>query len=385
MTAANQMSEEELWAQIGEAQRQVLEANHFDVDEFRALRRAYLSGELSASNNRLEGEVEVPAQEDVRKLPARDTPAGRKFIALGEAAIARGEVGIVVLNGGMATRFGGVVKGCVEVFDALSFLALKARDIGRHGRAARMLLMNSFATGDKTLEHLRAHEHFGLSEDQLIHFNQSVSVRLAPEGDLFRKDNANGEASLYAPGHGDLQTALRRGALAEFRRTGGKYLMMSNVDNILATLDPLVVGMHVDASSRGVQMSVEAVQKKPGQVGGFIARVGGMPQIVEHFRLPDASLKDALQLLNTNTFLFDADALEAQADLTWFVVEKQVGDRAAIQFERLAGELSAVLKTAILQVPSTGDASRFEPVKRREDLAKNRARLKSLMASRGII
>ncbi|AWV90166.1 UTP--glucose-1-phosphate uridylyltransferase [Bradymonas sediminis] len=384
MTAAKQISEEELWAQVSEAQRGVLEANHFDVEEFMALRQAYLSGELSASKNRLGGEVEVPADEDVRELPGRDSAEGRAFIALGEAAISRGEVGIVVLNGGMATRFGGVVKGCVEVFDGLSFLALKARDIGRYGSAARMLLMNSFATAEKTAQHLRAHDNFGLNTDQIIHFNQSVSLRMAPEGELFRRDEAQ-NVSLYAPGHGDLQTAIRREALAEFRRSGGKYLMMSNVDNILATLDPLVVGMHVDASSRGVQMSVEAVQKKPGQVGGFVARVDGMPQIVEHFRLPDASLKDALQLLNTNTFLFDADALEEQAELTWFVVEKTVDGRSAIQFERLAGELSAVLKTAILKVPSTGDDSRFEPVKRREDLAQNRDRLKSLMAGRGII
>src|SRR5690554_64918 len=162
--------------------------------------------------------------------------------------------------------------------------------------------------------------------------------------------------------------------------------MMSNVDKMLAALDPLVVGMHVEASSsRGVQMSVEAVHKKPGQVGGFIARVDGMPQIVEHFRLPVASLKEELELLNTNTFIFNAQALEEEADLTWFVVEKTVNGRPAIQFERLAGELSAVLKTAILQVPSTGDTSRFEPVKRREDLANNRARLRSVMARRGIV
>jgi len=386
MTAATKMSEDELWAQVGEAQRGLLEANHFDVAQFLGLRRAYLSGELSAARNRLDGVVEVPSAQDMRVLPARDSAAGRAFVALGEAAISRGEVGSLVLNGGMATRFGGVVKGCVEVFDKLSFLALKARDVARYGRAGRMLLMNSFATADKSAGHLRAHAYFGLRPEQLISFNQSISLRLAPQGELFREDDARQHVSLYAPGHGDLQTALWRGALAEFRRSGGKYLMMSNVDNMLATLDPLVVGMHVDASSsRGVQMSVEAVHKKPGQVGGFIARVNGMPQIVEHFRLPDPSLKEELKWLNTNTFLFDAKALEKKADLTWFVVEKAVNARPAFQFERLAGELSAVLRTEILQVPSTGNASRFEPVKRREDLEKNRARLKTLMARRGII
>lgn len=385
ITAATKMSEDELWAHIGDAQRGLLEANHFDAAQFLGLRRAYLSGELSATSNRLRGRVQAPTAQDMRELPARDSAAGRAFRALGQAAISRGEVGSLVLNGGMATRFGGVVKGCVEVFDGLSFLGLKARDVARYGRAGRMLLMNSFATADKSARHLRAHDYFGLHPEQLIAFNQSVSLRLAPRGGLFCEDHDHARVSLYAPGHGDLQTALGRGALAEFRRSGGKYLMMSNVDNILATLDPLVVGMHVDASARGVQMSVEAVRKKPGQVGGFIARVNGSPQIVEHFRLPDPSLKQQLDWLNTNTFIFDAEALEHKADLTWFVVEKSVSARPAIQFERLAGELSAVLKTEILQVPSTGEASRFEPVKRREDLENSRVHLATLMARRGIV
>ena len=32
---------------------------------------------------------------------------------------------MVILNGGMATRFGGVVKGVVEVFDGMSFRKYK--------------------------------------------------------------------------------------------------------------------------------------------------------------------------------------------------------------------------------------------------------------------
>jgi UTP--glucose-1-phosphate uridylyltransferase len=41
----------------------------------------------------------------------------------------RGEVGAVILAGGMATRFGGVVKAAVEVLDGQSFLELKLKDL----------------------------------------------------------------------------------------------------------------------------------------------------------------------------------------------------------------------------------------------------------------
>lgn len=388
MTDHAAMSPDELWAQIPSSQRAILDANRFDAEQFLALRRAYLSGELSAQRNRLQAEVTPPEPQDIRELPARESAAGREFIQLGEAAIARGEVGAVVLNGGMATRFGGIVKGCVEIFDGLSFLALKALDARRHGPKTRLLLMNSFATAQKTAQHLMSHDNFGLGDEQIIPFTQSISIRLTPAGGLFWEEG--GEAreerlSFYAPGHGDLQTALGRGALDKFRQKGGKYLLMSNVDNTLATLDPLVVGMHVAASADGVEMSVEAVQKKPGQVGGFVARAGQKPQIVEHFRLPDPAIKDELELLNTNTFLFDAAALSRPAELTWFVVEKSVNGRPAIQFERLAGELSAILSTRILKVPATGDASRFEPVKTPQNLEDNRARLKTLSQRQGLI
>jgi UTP--glucose-1-phosphate uridylyltransferase len=376
------MSAEELWEQISDEQRQVLERNHFDADEFLELRRAFLAGELSGEGNRIDKTVEVPADDDVRVLPDRDSERAREFIALGQEAIDNGEVGIVVLNGGMATRFGGVVKGCVNVFDDLSFLGLKALDVRRHGEGTKMLLMNSFATDDKTDEHLAEHDYFGLDDDQLIQFNQNVSIRLTPEGELFRERD---DVSFYAPGHGDLPSAVGRGALQKFREDGGKYLLMSNVDNVLATIDPLVVGMHVDAANNGAQMTVEAVQKKPGQVGGFVARVDGEPQVVEHFRLPDASLKEDLQLLNTNTFMFNADALDDDFDLTWFVVDKNVDGDTVIQFERLAGELSAFLKTTFVEVPASGDESRFQPVKRREDLDDNRERLERLVKQRGLL
>ena len=382
MSEAN-LSAEQLMEQIPARQRRVLEHNHFDAAEFLELRRAYLAGELGEEDNRLDATVEQPGEADVRTLPIRDTDQAREYIQLGKEAIANGEVGIVVLNGGMATRFGGVVKGCVTVFDDLSFIGLKALDVRRHGAGTKMLLMNSFATEDKTRQHLEEHDYFGMEEDQLIQFNQNVSIRLTPDGDLFREED--GSVSLYAPGHGDLPSAIGRGALQAFRQAGGKYLLMSNVDNVLATVDPLVVGMHVDAAAHGAEMTVEAVQKKVGQVGGFVARVDGEPQVVEHFRIPEPSLKDELQLLNTNTFMFNADALDDDFDLTWFVVDKKVDSQTAIQFERLAGELSAFLDTTFVEVPATGEEARFQPIKRREDLDDNRDRLERIVKQRVLL
>ena len=64
--------------------------------------------------------------------PGSDALARRPATA-GLEALAAGRVAQVVLAGGMATRFGGVVKGVVEALDGRSFLDVEAR----RDRAAR--------------------------------------------------------------------------------------------------------------------------------------------------------------------------------------------------------------------------------------------------------
>ena len=63
------------------------------------------------------------------RCPSRGTPEHARLEALGAAALERGEVGLVVLAGGMATRMGGVVKALVEAVDGLTFLDIRLREM----------------------------------------------------------------------------------------------------------------------------------------------------------------------------------------------------------------------------------------------------------------
>lgn len=368
------MHDTSLLQEMREDERRLLEENHFDRPTFLELRRRLLEGELTTEHNRVRGRVVPPEANDLRGLPKKGSARARGLEALGEAALDAGEVGAVVLNGGMATRFGGVVKGCVEVFDGLSFLGLKLRDAQRRGASVPVLLMNSFATDEKTRGHLEKRGYYGFDPENLYTFRQNISVRLTPEGEVFRV--GDGDHTLYAPGHGDLPSAIGRGALQWFRERGGKYLLMSNVDNVLATLDPLIIGMHIEAAGQGMEMSVETVEKDPGDSGGMPMKVDGHLQVVEAFRLPEEIDEESVPVFNTNTFVFNAETLGAEPELTWFLVEKMVEGKKAIQFERLAGELSAHLQTQFLVVPRRGDASRFLPIKMPRDLEENREYLR---------
>ena len=152
-------------------------------------------------------------------------------------------------------------------------------------------------------------------------------------------------------------------------------VVVANVDNLGARLDPAIVGMHLLA---GTPLTVEVVGKGKDS-GGAPARVGGRPQLVETFRFPPDFDQSRIPVFNTNTALITVEALAEPVDLTWLVVEKQVDGETAVQFERLYHELSAHLPTTFLVVPRRGPRGRFLPVKEPADLEEARPLLREML------
>lgn len=353
----------------------VLERFGFDEQLFESLRARVAAGELSPDSNLIRGSIEPPGDGDVTRLPA---PGEAGFDGAREAgldALRRGEVAQVVLAGGMATRFGGVVKAVLTAVDGMSFLEAKLvqtatleREVGM---SVPVALMTSFATDAAIREHVVAR---GLGEPLV--FNQFVSLRLDKDGGLFREED--GRPSLYAPGHGDLFEALRSsGTLATFRDRGVRVVTVSNVDNLGARVDPVVVGAHLAA---GRPLTCE-VARKEGDMGGAPVRVDGRLQLVEGPRFPDEFDQDLAPVFNTNTALFDLDALDVDYDLSWLYVVKSVEGRAAVQLERLYHEVSAFVPTQYLEVPRRGSRGRFLPIKTPADLERAGDDLRELVSA----
>ena len=232
-------------------------------------------------------------------------------------------------------------------------------------------LMTSFATD----EAIRAHVVERDLGEPLV-FNQFVSLRLEPSGEVFREES--GKASLYAPGHGDLFQALRRsGTLAALRERGVRIVMVSNVDNLGARVDPVVVGMHL----LGQRPLTCEVARKEGDMGGAPVRVDGKLQLVEGPRFPPSFEQDNAPVFNTNSALIDMEALDVDYDLTWLYVRKAVAGRDAVQLERLYHEVSAIVPTQYLEVPRRGPRGRFSPIKTPADLARAQDDLRELVAA----
>lgn len=356
-------------SELNEQQLAFLGQYGFDADLLRRWRTDVAEKRLSAETNAVTGDLLAPPPGTIQKLPARATKAYRELQKAGRAAIANGEVGVVVLNGGMATRFGGVVKGVVPVLGPeRTFLALGIEDVlhaqQESGGKIAFYAMNSFATDVATKEHFAAHRDFGAARGQVEHFTQFVSVRLTQEGELFVLEN--GDVSPYGPGHGDFAPAFRAcGALRRFLDQGGKYLLVRNVDNLGARIDPAVLGHHIQSQC---DATVEVAPKWPEDVGGSPFLYLGKTQLVEQVRFAPGFDPNIVDVFNTNTFTFNAAALDRDFDLGWYYVEKKVEDRKAVQIEHLIGELTAHLSTNFLQVRRNGRESRFLPVKTPEDL-----------------
>jgi UTP--glucose-1-phosphate uridylyltransferase len=369
-------------ASLDPATRALLARYGFDEATFEQLRERLASGRAEEADNRLAGSLAPPEPDDLLALAPLGSAARARLTSRGLEELARGGVAAVILAGGMATRFGGVVKAGVEVLDGQSFLDLKLRDIARvaehAGASIPVALMTSFATEAEVerLAKLRSTRRVPVET-----FPQFISLRLRADGELFR-DHA-GAVSPYAPGHGDLTFALRRsGLLARLQKQGVRHLFMSNVDNLAATLDPAVIGAHLERA-RAITFEVAAL--RPGDKGGVPARLDGRLQVIEALRYPAGFVESSIPWFSTNSFVLELAQIDRDFPLSWYRVTKQVEGRPAIQFERLVNELTAFLPAGALAIERSGADGRFLPVKDPAELRTHLPEIRAVLSARGAL
>lgn len=375
----------------------------FDAARFDELRARVVGGSLDPSANRLAQPprplVEPPV--DLRPGAPGDEERRARRVARGNEALRAGKVAILVLNGGMATRFGGGAKGVVSVVEGrplASFLAVK---LGQARRVAEGLhahvptvLMHSFATKAPSEAHLAAIDWSGVDPADRDSFSQSIMPRVLPDGTplpSLPEAAALDDTDLYcAPGHGDTLEQLRQsGALGRLRARGVEHVLVSNVDNLGASLDPMVLGAHLEAVDAGAGASVEVVRREAGDAGGCVALLDdGTAAIIEGFRLPVGVDMADYPHFNTNTLWLTTAAIDREIPLSWFAVRKQIewpnaaGKLEVVQFERLIGQLTESVPSAYLEVDR---AARFCPIKVREDLQKEAGALLAFARDAGVV
>jgi UTP--glucose-1-phosphate uridylyltransferase len=100
--------------------------------------------------------------------------------------------------------------------------------------------------------------------------------------------------------------------------------------------------------------------------------------------LPEGFDSARVPFFNTNTFVLDAEAIDRDFELDWFLVRRKVDGEEVIQSERLLGQVTAFLPTQFLVVPRHGHEGRFLPVKDREELELRMPEIRELLRALGI-
>ncbi len=271
------------WAALDASERERLVEQLAGVD-FAELERLY--------RRRSEPHAALPSRDRIAPVPVE--PRTAASIALGEAAIRAGEVAVLLVAGGQATRLGtdrpkgvypvGPVSGAsLFQIHAEKVLALRRR----YSANIPFLVMTSPATHDETIEFFNKNRFFGLPSDSVTFFQQGTMPALdLATGRLLLEEP--GRLCLSPNGHGGCLTALAdSGLLTKLKADGIRHLFYFQVDNPLVRVaDPAFVGRHIETGS---EVSSKVVAKTdPAEKVGVLGLVDGRCSILEYSDLPHA-------------------------------------------------------------------------------------------------
>jgi len=268
----------------------------------------------------------------VNRLPRTDGDrvARRHAAEIGEVALRRGEVAVVIVAGGQGTRLGfDGPKGTFPIgpVSGASLFQIHAEKIVALGRRFKttipLYVMTSPENHDATVGFFAAHANFGL--DHVRFFVQgrmpavdreTGQVLLAEKGHVALSPDGHGGtiAALAAPGPLGLPSCLD-----EMRDRGIQTVFYFQVDNPLVQIaDPASIGLHRQAEA---EISFKVVEKiLPDEKVGLVVEIDGRPQVIEYSdlstdlaerRAPDGSLE--LWAGSIAIHLFDRAFLERLA------------------------------------------------------------------------
>lgn len=332
----------------------------------------------------LEADVSAPISwEKIEKLP---TGSILPYLSLSEPK-AKAEIKamldqlvVVKLNGGLGTSMGcSGPKSVIVVRNDLTFLDLSVQQIEYLNKTydtdVPLLLMNSFYTDDET-EKIR--KKYGGFRVDIQTFNQSCFPRFNKESLLpIAKDlhvDKNPEA-WYPPGHGDFYQAFyNSGLLEKLINQGKKYVFLSNIDNLGATVDLAILKEIIAQSSEFI---MEVTDKTRADIkGGTLINYEGHLRLLEVAQVPKDHLEEfksvkKFNVFNTNNLWISLESIknaveERTLDMEVIVNPKTLDNGInVIQLETAVGAaMKCFTKCKGINVPR----SRFLPVKRTSDL-----------------
>ncbi|TWU58008.1 UTP--glucose-1-phosphate uridylyltransferase [Rubripirellula reticaptiva] len=344
---------------------QVLAASGFDRQQHEQIREDLRSGRIGLSQNRLASNTTI---RDVGPQHVTDVREGidKKYVDLGARAIRDGQVAVVTLAAGVGSRWteGAGVCKALHPFNRFAgrhrtflevHLAKNRKTRSTYGGKIPHVFTTSHLTDEPIRDHLARQNYFGFDPKEVhVSTGRSVGLRMIPTVRDLRflweetaqqvldeqqqkvresvrqalvgwatsagqcndyTDNVPSQC-IHPVGHWyEVPNLLRSGVLRQMLADQSelKYLLLHNIDTLGASVDPGLLGLHIDGKQT---LSFEVIGRRLEDRGGGLALVGGRPRLVEGLAMPNEKTEFALTYYNSMTTWIEIDRLLSSFELT---------------------------------------------------------------------
>ncbi|KAH9897757.1 nucleotide-diphospho-sugar transferase [Cubamyces lactineus] len=346
------------WDVLDQSERDALRAQleALDIERVNRIYNKAVSSEKELESSGGKEPIE-PLPEDAADSVIGVPEKTREWRETGLQAIARGEVGVLLMAGGQGTRLGSSApKGCYDIGlpSHKSLFQLQAERIARLQRIVEELtgkptgsvvipwyVMTSGPTREETEAFFQKHNHFGLDAKNVIFFEQGTLPCLTMDGKVLLETRSR--VAVAPEGNGGLYAALRQPlspsdkshtVLSDLDRRGVRYVHSYGVDNCLVRIaDPVFVGYCIQKQA---DCAAKVVPKAyPTESVGVVARRGDKFSVVEYSEISreqaerrDAKGELAFRAANIVNHFYTTDFLRSveafEDELAFHIARKKI-------------------------------------------------------------
>ncbi|MBT5017961.1 UDPGP type 1 family protein [Planctomicrobium sp.] len=292
----------QFWDELDEQEQSRLQKQIAEID-FALLKKLITKRDQAATEESgADKAKKATSPEQLVRLPQdEDQIEERKKAAqVGNALLASGKVGAILVAGGQGSRLGfDNPKGMYPigpVSQRTLFEILAEQVLARSQRAGVVIpyfIMTSEATHSSTEKFFEEHEYFGLGQENIFFFQQSSLPAIDDSSHQILLAE-KGKVATSPDGHGGMLNALNKhGMLDVMRERGIEHLFYHQVDNPTAIVcDPVLLGLH---QQYGSDLTTKVVAKAtPEEKMGVLVSINAKTEIIEYSDLPgeEAHRKD---------------------------------------------------------------------------------------------
>jgi len=223
------------------------------------------------------------------------------------------------------------------------------------------------ATTSSFMHDIKQHvlSQVGIDLDRIKFIEVNETYQLTPDNRIVSN---NQKVSLYSCGTGELLSRIdNEPSYREFVEKGGRHIFIVDVNNVFASLDPAIIGHHIESKKK---VSCEVVRRKSLEEGSVVVDAFEGIRLVDIRRIFETSESDHAWLC-TNSYVFDVDIDVDKISTEWCRTQIKQNNGVIICYQKFFDELTKTYDTNIigvdrgerfLQVNNAADVTSLEKI-----------------------